>query len=343
MTPTSHQPPRTLSIGGATYDLFLRAAADRVREGKEGRELLLPIGGKVRIDHVIETCGGGAANTSVGLRRLGFDAGYCGVIGSDEWGATLQRNFAKENVDTSCITVVQGEMTSFSVILSAGSGDRVIFYNSGTNTHLRDSTFDKAAAFDCDWIFLNHLSEESCIIEDDLLEILRSPKSPGLSWNPGRCHLERGIDHPASRALLDETDVLFLNQEEAMLFAKETSLDAAFRHFSETNVRFVCITDGANGSYGCDGTQVWHCPVVQGASVVDTTGAGDAFGTGVTWALLNGKTLPEMLRSGTINSTSVLGAFGAQQGLLTETEMHTRLSTIALECTVRPLTPISHV
>jgi sugar/nucleoside kinase (ribokinase family) len=342
MDDVARRAPRTLSIGGATYDLFVRAAKNHVKEGADGKELRLPVGGKIRVESVIETCGGGAANTSVGLRRLGFDAGFCGVIGSDQWGEALQRNFTKEGVDMSCVTLVQDEMTSFSVILSAGSGDRVIFYNSGTNTHLRDSTFDKAAAFDSNWIFLNHLSEESCIIEDDLLEILRSPKSPGLSWNPGRCHLERGMDHAASKALLDETDLLLLNKEEALTLTKETSIDAAFRHLFETKVRYVCITDASNGSYACDGRQIFHCPVDSSAPMVDTTGAGDAFGTGATWALLCGKTLPEMLLSGTINATSVLGAFGAQAALLTDTEMLSRLTSSALRVSVQPLTPTFH-
>jgi sugar/nucleoside kinase (ribokinase family) len=74
-----------------------------------------------------------------------------------------------------------------------------------------------------------------------------------------------------------------------------------------------------------DGQKIYRCVSNSSATIVDTTGAGDAFGTGVTWARIQGMTLPEMLRAGTINATSVLGSFGAQKTLLTDTEMHIRI------------------
>ncbi|TSC98729.1 MAG: hypothetical protein Greene101449_862, partial [Candidatus Peregrinibacteria bacterium Greene1014_49] len=63
---------------------------------------------------------------------------------------------------------------------------------------------------------------------------------------------------------------------------------------------------------------------------IDTTGAGDAFTTGVTWALLTGLTLPDALIAGTINSGSVVGAIGAQAGLLTDIEMRARMKSTSL-------------
>lgn len=337
--PTPTPSPRTLSIGGATYDLFVRTGHEHV----QASELRFPLGEKIRVQEVIETCGGGASNTAVGLKRLGCDAGFCGIIGSDQWGDRLRRNFEHEGVDTSAMTVVDDEMSSFSIILSVGSGERTILYEPGTNAHLHDATFDRAAAFDCQWIFLNHIHELSCIIEDDLLNILQRADGPGLSWNPGGCHIERGMHEKLTQALLHETDLLLLNKEEALAFTKEGSMEAALAVLSQAGVKYVCITDGPAGVVATDGASIYRCPVIKDCIIVDTTGAGDAFGTGATWALLNGKTLPEMLRAGTINATSVLGSFGAEQGLLTHTEMHTKLQSCDLVVDVSPLPPLSHV
>ena len=76
--------PKTVSIGGATYDLFVRTDRRLLKESGDGEMLSLPVGAKIHVDQVVETCGGGASNSSVGLARLGCKAGFSGIIGSDQ-------------------------------------------------------------------------------------------------------------------------------------------------------------------------------------------------------------------------------------------------------------------
>lgn len=324
------QQPRTLSIGGATYDLFVRTGTDVLREDRGRKILELPLGEKVRVQQVIETCGGGAANTSVGLARLGCTAHFCGILGSDQWGQHQLENFRNENVDARMATIVEGETSSFSIILSAGSGERVILYEPGTNAHLHDATFDRDQAAGMDWIYLNHLHERSCVIEDDIAALLEKKPRAGLTWNPGGSQLKTGMQEHAMLRLLKETDLLVFNKEESLLFTGRTSVEEAIAALLSAGVRIVCICDGKNGSTASDGKKRWYCPVAD-TPVIDTTGAGDAFGTGATWALLQGLDLPEMLRAGTISAAGVLGAIGAQSGLLTDTEMRHRLQRIHLD------------
>ena len=58
------------------------------------------------------------------------------------------------------------------------------------------------------------------------------------------------------------------------------------------------------------------------APPVDRTGAGDAFAATVTAALALGKTLPEALTWGPINSMSVVQSIGAQAGLLNQGKLN---------------------
>ena len=278
---------------------------------------------------VIETCGGGASNTSVGLARLGCSASISSVIGADQWGDKLLQNFRNEDVDVQSLTIVENEMTSFSIILSGSGGERVILYEPGTNEHLHDALFDRAAAADVDWIILNHIQEQACIIEDDLIDIL-AKKNVRLTWNPGGCQIDEGIRAKNNRLLLSHTTVLMLNKEEALKFTGETEIIPAIHALRSCNVRYICVTDGSRGTVATDGEKLYRCPVDPDAKVIDTTGAGDAFTTGVTWALLNGMNLPEALRAGTINGSSVVGAIGAEAGLLTDTEMRTRMKSTTL-------------
>lgn len=326
--------PRTISIGGATYDLFVRTGTEL---GSSDKMLHLPLGGKIRVKQVVEACGGGASNTSVGLRRLGCAASFSGVVGDDQWGGRLLQNLEREGVDVRGATVVENETTSFSLILNVESGERVILYAAATNAHLQDPTFDREKASQVDWIYLNHLHEESCEIQDDLIAMLTKHPKMGLTWNPGGPQLKEGMHAKDNKQLLSQTDLLLLNKEEALAFTGEATADDAIRALCAAGAAAVCISDGARGAIASDGKTIHRCPVINDALVTDTTGAGDAFGTGMTWALLRGFDLPTALRAGTINATSVLAAIGAQAGLLTDIEMQKKLRTTHLDVTVTPL------
>lgn len=315
---------KTMSIGGATFDLFIVADHAVIHTDEHSPAFSLPLGSKILIDQVIRRGGGGAHNTAVGLARLGCASSYCGVIGDDAWGKDILENCTKEHVDTTHVTVVENEASDFSIILSAQSGERVILKHPGTSKHLHDATFAKDAAGTADWLYLNSLVPESREIEDDIVAVLVATDHPRLTWNPGGKQIDAGMDHGAIPALLKETELLLLNKEEALSFTHERDVLSAMKKLLAAGVANVCITDGSQGAFGSDGENVYHC-LPSDCPVVDTTGAGDAFGTAATWALLTGKNLPIALRAGTINAMNVVGSVGAQPGLLTLPELERRL------------------
>jgi ribokinase len=335
MTP-ANQPPRTLSIGGATYDVFLKMDADAEGSVNGKKVVQFPVGHKVKVKEVVESCGGGANNTAVGLARLGCNAAFCGVVGDDQWGERMLANFKKENVDTSSVTVVEKENSSFSIVLSLQSRDRTILYTPGVNEHLHDVTFDREAMHRADAIFLNHLSETACMIEDDMIAALQGEPHIHLTWNPGGCQIEAGMRTRDKAALLKLTDLLILNKEEAETFTKQKTVQDALAALLDAGVKNVCITDGSNGTFAGDGTHSYFCPVRKDVKVFDSTGAGDAFGTGATWALVTGRSLPTALVAGTLNAASVIQVLGAQAGLLKETEMLSQLKQHLLTVELLP-------
>jgi len=327
---------RTMSIGGATYDLFVRIRQDSLWKESGKAMFALPLGEKVHVDEVIETCGGGASNTSVGLARLGCNALFEGVIGSDLWGERLLKNLRKEGVNTQYTLIVEHEVSSFSIILSASKGERVILYTPGANAHLHKSNFDREVMRQMDWVYLNHIQESSHDIQEDIVEIL-SQERPRLTWNPGGRQIAAGIGAKMNSRLLPFADLLLLNLEEALEFTHTSSPDDAIRKLLKSGAKLICVTDGRRGVTATDGMKRYQCPCDDTVEVMDTTGAGDAFGTGVTWALLKGFPFPTALKAGTLNAASVVGAFGAQAGLLTETLMQSRLESSTLSVTDNPL------
>lgn len=327
---------KTLSIGGATTDLFVRTGRDLFAVVSGVPAIALPLGDKIRVEEVLEKSGGGACNSSVGLSRLGCDASFLGILGDDIWGQRILKDLKDEGVNTAAATIVEGERTSFSVILSAASGERVILWDSATNKHLSDPTFHRAAAAESDWIYLNSLTEEAAEIENDLHAIFAGKPRPGLTWNPGGAQIRRGIRDASLRHLLTHATILLLNKDEAALFTGERDTAAALRVLSKLGPQWVFITDGANGAVATDGKHLCTCGA-QSGPIVDTTGAGDAFGVAVTFAKMQGFSLQTALRAGTINSASVIAAVGAQTGLLRDKDLQRKLELPAPAVAQRPL------
>ena len=319
---------RTVSIGGATYDVCIQLDQDTIASCCGDTAFTFPLGAKIQTQHVTETCGGGASNTAVGLSRLGCDASFAGVVGSDQWGEKLLENLRTEGVDTRSVTIVEDEVSSFSIILVSNTGDRVILYDPGTNGHLHDATFDKENICNAECIYLNHIQEQSSVIENDIVEIVTGACQPFLTWNPGGSQIHAGITAPNNRILLQNTSLLVLNKEEACALSTGKDSTEALYILRTVGAKNVCITDGKHGTLATDGQNVYRCSAVQNDNIVDTTGAGDAFGCAVTAGLLQGKDLPTALKMGSINASSVIGYLGAQAGLLTKTDMQSNMKNV---------------
>ena len=324
-----------MSVGGATFDLFV-FCDHTVTELPKGPAYTLPLGEKIPVDKIIGKCGGGASNTSVGLARLGCDALFCGVVGDDQWGQALLKNLQEQGVNTDSATIIEEETSSFSIVFTTATGERVILYDAGTNEHLHDVTFPRDRLATVDWVYVNHLHEKSCVIQDDLIDILTSDDAPQLTWNPGGCQIAMGMNHPLNCKLLSHTTILLVNKEEALKLTGESYADEALRRLSSAGATNVCITDGKRGCIATDGTSMYRCGNVQ-AQPVDTTGAGDAFGTALTWGILSGFTLPVALKAASINGASVVSAIGAQTGLLTDIDLRQKLQELDLPMSVETL------
>ncbi|MFH1192000.1 MAG: carbohydrate kinase family protein [bacterium] len=76
------------------------------------------------------------------------------------------------------------------------------------------------------------------------------------------------------------------------------------------------VTEGKKGAYACDGKKTYYAPIID-VKRVDTTGVGDAFGSSFTAGLeLYNGDIQKSLELGILNTSSVVGKVGAENGLL---------------------------
>lgn len=89
--------------------------------------------------------------------------------------------------------------------------------------------------------------------------------------------------------------------------------------------KIVSITDGKEGSYAIDHTGKMYCIGMFPSTVVERTGAGDAYASGFLSAIISDHVIPDAMRWGAVNASSVVAQIGAQAGLLKRESLEKKL------------------
>lgn len=307
--------PKILAIGAATQDVFLKnSRALRPAHVDGTHELIeLEIGAKIDVNEIHFATGGGATNAATTFARNGLKASFMGAIGDDLAGRQILESLDAEFIDTSRVEILPNYNTDYSTVILSSSGERTILTYRGASSHIFADNFSlKMNEFD--WIYVTNLAGNF----DALNRIFAEATSKGakIMWNPGKKELE---NPEKVRNLLEDVEVLLVNKQEAQaIFGEYEGEELLIR--ARNLVKVAIVTDGANGVWASDGETLVRAGMYEDVPRKDTTGAGDAFGSGflAQWAL--GAPLKPALLFASANSTSVIQQIGAKAGILRRSE-----------------------
>lgn len=280
-------------------------------------KLCLDYGAKIDVKIVDSQIAGSAPNVAVGLARMKKKTSILSVMGEDTTRPLAIEHLKREGVNTSFVEVVKNEKSTYSVVLNY-KGEKTILTGHIKHEYHLPQRFPKPT-----WLYVGEMGEG---YEKVYKQVVDYAKRDGvmIAMNPGSIQIE---EHKKSLYdLFPYLDVLFVNREEAQILTGEQSLEmhklagALFKR----GPKHVIITDGKNGAYEYGGHELRFCPIFPG-KLVEATGAGDSFASGYLGAVMNGESCSEGLRWGAVDSSSVVGHVGPTKGLLSATEIRTRL------------------
>jgi len=258
-----------------------------------------------------ETSGGSAANTIVGLARLGRKVGFIGKVGNDPEGRMLVNDLRKEGVDTSGIAKSENLRSGSVMGFVDRKGARVLYINSGSNDTI--DTNDVRSDYVSRTKFL-HLTSfvggRSFQTQKDALRKL--PKDVRVSFDPGALYARKGFSQ--LKPIVERTYVLMPNIFELKLMTGESSYIAGANYLLRKGVATVAVKLGEEGCYVTNGSESYLVDAVK-VKVVDTTGAGDAFCAGFLYGLLERKSLLECGRIGNFVASRCIAEMGARTSL----------------------------
>ncbi|WP_324682459.1 aminoimidazole riboside kinase [Bibersteinia trehalosi] len=236
-------------------------------------------------NHYLKCAGGAPANVAVGVSRLGVSAGFIGRVGHDPLGKFMQQTLKAENVGVEQMILDPKQRTS-TVIVGLDDGERSFTFmvNPSADQFLEVADLPQFQADEwlhcCSIALINEPSRSTTF------EAIRRIKQAGgfFSFDPNlRESLWKSLDEMKQvvNQAVALADVLKFSEEELTLLTDTTTLEAATAAITaQYPEKLIIITLGKDGAiYHLNG----ESKLVAGKALkpVDTTGAGDAFVSGL--------------------------------------------------------------
>ncbi len=228
--------------------------------------------------------GGSAANFAVWTRRLGDPVRFAARLGDDLLGHALRDDMAREGVEP-FIAMDPQHPTAVLVLFSQGT-QRHMMVPSGANHFLDEADIPDEAVRGAGWLHVTGYSFFWAGTKRAVQKAIRLAREAGvpISLDPSSAGFIRrhGLEIP------EGVEVLIPNQEECLTLTGQTDIAAAARQLGE-RVPLVAVKLGADGALLCQGGRLTGIPpVAPDSPVVDTTGAGDAWGAAFIHGLRHG-------------------------------------------------------
>lgn len=261
--------------------------------------------------------GGAPANVAVGLARLGVDSMFLGKVGDDVLGRFLRETLQDYGVDISALYQTQHAKTGTVFVTLAQNGERSFdFYiNPSADRFLQESEIKEELFVNKKILHFGSISLISEPARSATLKALNMAKEMGMiiSYDPN-LRLSLWKDANAAKntiiSMLPEVDVLKVSEEELEFLSGENDITKGLVALKSFNIPLIIITLGADGSIIVAQNEIVTVPAME-VTAIDTTGAGDAYVSGILYCLND---FPDDIRTLSREQISYMAKFASIAG-----------------------------
>ena len=257
-----------------------------------------------------DTPGGSAANTIVGLSRLGCSTSMIGKIAEDEDGDLMEYHLAINGVYSNNLIYSETGSTGKCLGFVDDDGERCLYIDPGVNDDIKIDEINPLNIMRCKIMHYTSFVGDSFYTQIELLEKLNDECV--LSFDPGMLYVKRGFGE--IKPILDRTDILLINESELRLLCNnnESPLRQLAVEFLDLGIETVVVKRGSKGVFAINNSTECEVDVFE-CDVVDTTGAGDSFNSGFLYSYLKGYDLEKSCKIGNWVASKSIEGFGMEK------------------------------
>ena len=255
--------------------------------------------------------GGSAGNTVVGLNQFGGKSFYTCLVANDELGKFFLSDLKRNGVDTNLTSENCPEgITGKCLVMTTPDAQRTMNTFLGISSFLSPQQLDDDAIKNSSYRYM----EGYLVASPKGLEALKEAKRiaernnvhTALTFSDGS--MVKYFSKQMEEIVGASVDLLFCNEEEAMIFTGTNSLSEAREKLKSSAKRFA-ITLGANGALLFDGDTFIQIEPYK-VRAIDTNGAGDMFAGAFLYGLTHNMGFAAAGKMASLASSKVVSRFG---------------------------------
>jgi sugar/nucleoside kinase (ribokinase family) len=255
--------------------------------------------------------GGSAGNTVVAVNQFGGSSFYACLVAHDNLGKFYIEDLERNGVDTNLLfeSCPEGH-TGRCLVMTTPDANRTLNTFLGVSSFLGPEHMDEKAIVNSAYVYL----EGYLVASPRGLEAMKATKriaeknkiAVALTFSDPS--MVKYFSGQMNEIVGASVDLLFCNDEEAMIFTGASDLSSAREKLKQVAKRFV-ITLGANGALIFDGDTFIQIEPYK-VRAIDTNGAGDMFAGAFLYGITHQHSFAEAGKLASLASSRVVSQFG---------------------------------
>jgi sugar/nucleoside kinase (ribokinase family) len=256
-------------------------------------------------------CGGSAANTVIAISQFGGKSFYSSLVAKDELGKFFLEDLKRNGVHTNIKYEICPEgLSGRCLVMTTPDAERTMNTFLGVSSFMAPEHLDEKVIKNSEYVYL----EGYLVASPKGLEALLAAKkvaekhkvSTALTFSDPS--MVKYFPAQMNQIVGASVDLLFCNEEEALIFTGKPSLTEAREELKLSAKRFV-ITMGSNGAMIFDGDTFIHIEPYK-VRAVDTNGAGDMFAGAFLYGITNGHSFADSGKLASLAASKVVSQHG---------------------------------
>ena len=256
-------------------------------------------------------CGGSAANTIIAVSQFGGKGYYSCKVANDDMGKFYLEDIEKNNIDTNLTEATAPEgITGKCLVMTTPDANRTMNTFLGITSNFSTSEIDEAALRDAQYLYIEGylvtsetgraaMKHAKKLAEENGIKVALTFSDPSMV---------KYFKSEMEEIVGASVDLLFCNEEEAMLFTGKDNIGEAREELKKVAKKFA-ITQGPNGAMIFDGDTFVDIEPYK-VDAIDTNGAGDLFAGAFLYGITHGHSYAEAGKIASLSSSKVVTKYG---------------------------------
>lgn len=267
-------------------------------------------------------CGGSAANSIIAVAQFGGSSYYSCKVANDELGNFYRDDLKSNGVNTNLDThELEAGITGKCLVMTTDDASRTMNTFLGITADYSRAEITEEALKNSEYLYIEGYLVTSENGQDAMKYAKQLAEENGVKTaltfsDPS---MVKYFKDPMESVVGEGVDLLFCNEEEAMLYTGTETLAEAQEAIKKAAKKFV-ITRSEKGALVYDGTSFIDIAPNK-VEAIDTNGAGDLFAGAFMYGITNGMSYAEAGKLASSASSKVVTQFGPRLELAQAKEM----------------------